>query len=106
MNSETIGIDPDSADGYDLDDVEYAMRVTNSGEFVHAAPWSVGDQGSANVSHGCTGMSPENAEWLYNNSNVGDVVEYVGTDKPMDLTNGFGDWNASFADYRSGSALS
>jgi lipoprotein-anchoring transpeptidase ErfK/SrfK len=106
MNSETIGIDPDSADGYDLDDVEYAMRVTNSGEFVHAAPWSVGDQGSANVSHGCTGMSTENAEWLYNNTNIGDVVEYVGTDKPMDLTNGFGDWNASFADYRSGSALS
>jgi lipoprotein-anchoring transpeptidase ErfK/SrfK len=106
MNSETIGIDPDSADGYDLDDVEYAMRVTYSGEFVHAAPWSVGDQGSANVSHGCTGMSPENAEWFYNNSKVGDVVEYVGSDKPMDLTNGFGDWNASFADYQSGSALS
>ena len=106
MNSETIGIDPDSADGYDLDDVEYAMRVTNSGEFVHAAPWSVGSQGSANVSHGCTGMSPENAAWLYNNSNIGDVVEYVGTDKPMDLTNGFGDWNASFADYRTGSAIS
>ena len=102
MNSETIGIDPNSADGYDLDDVEYAMRVTYSGEFVHAAPWSVGSQGSANVSHGCTGMSTENAAWLYNNSKVGDVVEYVGTDKPMDLTNGFGDWNASFADYQVG----
>ncbi len=106
MNSETIGIDPDSADGYDLDDVEYAMRVTYSGEFVHAAPWSVGSQGSANVSHGCTGMSTANAEWLYNNTNIGDVVEYVGTDKGMDLTNGFGDWNTSFADYRTGSALS
>ena len=106
MNSETIGIDPDSADGYDLDDVEYAMRVTYSGEFVHAAPWSVGSQGSANVSHGCTGMSTANAAWLYNNSKVGDVVEYTGTDKGMDLTNGFGDWNASFADYRAGSALS
>ena len=33
-------------------------------------------------------------------------VEYVGTDKGMDLTNGFGDWNTSFADYRTGSALS
>jgi lipoprotein-anchoring transpeptidase ErfK/SrfK len=106
MNSETIGIDPASADGYDLDDVEYAMRVTYSGEFVHAAPWSVGQQGSSNVSHGCTGMSTSNAEWLYNQTNVGDVVEYVGTDKPMDLTNGFGDWNASFASYRTGSALS
>jgi lipoprotein-anchoring transpeptidase ErfK/SrfK len=106
MNSETIGIDPDSADGYDLDNVEYAMRVTYSGEFIHAAPWSVGSQGSANVSHGCTGMSTANAEWLYTNTNIGDVVEYVGTDKGMDLTNGFGDWNASFKDYRTGSALS
>ena len=105
MNSETVGIDPNSADGYDLDDVEYAMRVTYSGEFVHAAPWSVGSQGSANVSHGCTGMSTANAGWFYDNSKVGDVIKYTGTDREMDLTNGFGDWNESFADYRSGSAL-
>lgn len=106
MNSETIGIDPNSADGYDLDDVEYAMRVTYSGEFLHAAPWSVASQGRANVSHGCTGMSPENAGWLYNRTLVGDVVEYTGTSRYMSLTNGFGDWNASFPDYRAGSALS
>ncbi len=106
MNSETIGIDPESADGYDLDDVEYAMRVTYSGEFVHAAPWSVAQQGSSNVSHGCTGMSTSNAEWLYNNSRVGDVIEYGGTSRSTSLTNGFGDWNLSFADYRAGSALS
>ena len=106
MNSETIGIDPNSADGYDLDDVEYAMRVTYSGEFIHAAPWSVGQQGNSNVSHGCTGMSTANAEWLYNNSKVGDVVQYTGTDRGTDLTNGFGDWNSSFASYKQGSALS
>ena len=106
MNSETIGIDPESADGYDLDDVEYAMRVTYSGEFVHAAPWSVASQGRANVSHGCTGMSTANAGWLYNNSLVGDVIEYTGTSKYMSLTNGFGDWNSSFQDYRAGSAIS
>ena len=81
MNSETIGIDPDSADGYDLDDVQWAMRVTYSGEFVHAAPWSVGSQGYANVCHGCTGMSTANAEWLYDMSKRGDVVEYTGTDR-------------------------
>ena len=57
MNSETVGIDRDDPEDYDIDDVEYAMRVTYSGEFLHAAPWSVGSQGSANVSHGCTGMS-------------------------------------------------
>lgn len=105
MNSETIGIDPDSADGYDLDDVEYAMRVTYSGEFVHAAPWSVGSQGHANVSHGCTGLSTADARWLYEKSIRGDVVDYTGTSKWMTLTNGFGDWNESFAKYGQGSAL-
>ena len=105
MNSETIGIDPDSAEGYDLEDVEYAMRLTYSGEFIHAAPWSVDSQGNANVSHGCTGMSTENAGWLYAMTRRGDVVEYVGTERPMTLSNGFGDWNASYAVYRQGSAL-
>ena len=106
MNSETVGIDPNGPDGYDLRGVEYAMRVTYSGEFVHAAPWSVAYQGNSNVSHGCTGMSTENAGWLYNMTRRGDVVEYTGTDKPMTLTNGYGDWNESFDTYRQGSALS
>jgi len=105
MNSETVGIPVDSSDGYDLDDVEYAMRLTWSGEFIHAAPWSVSSQGYANVSHGCTGMSDANAAWLYALSIRGDVVEYTGTDRPMTLTNGYGDWNESFADWKAGSAL-
>ena len=106
MRSETVGIPVDSADGYDLDNVEYAMRLTYSGEFVHAAPWSVGSQGRANVSHGCTGMSTANAGWLYNQSIIGDVVVYTGSDKPMTLTNGVGDWNMPFKEYALGSALS
>lgn len=106
MNSETVGIAAGSAEAYDIADVRYAMRLTHSGEFIHAAPWSVGSQGSANVSHGCTGLSTEDAGWLYDMTLRGDVVEYVGTDRPMTLENGYGDWNASFADYRQGSALS
>ena len=74
MNSETVGITDDSADGYDIDNVQWAMRVTYSGEFMHAAPWSVGSQGYANVSHGCTGMNTDNADWLYHMSVRGDVV--------------------------------
>jgi lipoprotein-anchoring transpeptidase ErfK/SrfK len=105
MSSETVGIPVDSADGYDIDNVQWAMRVTYSGEFVHAAPWSVGSQGHANVSHGCTGMSTENADWLYHMTLRGDVVEYVGTDRQMEPTNGYGDWNVPWDEYKQGSAL-
>ena len=105
MRSETIGIGKNNPEYYDLDDVQWAMRLTYSGEFIHAAPWSVGSQGYANVSHGCTGMSTANAKWLYDLSRRGDVVEYTGTDRPMEFGNGYGDWNESFADYRKGSAL-
>jgi lipoprotein-anchoring transpeptidase ErfK/SrfK len=103
MNSETVGIS--GAEAYDLDDVKWAMRLTYSGEFIHAAPWSVGSQGYANVSHGCTGMSDANAKWLYDMSRRGDVVEYTGTDRPMTFDNGYGDWNESFAQFKQGSAL-
>lgn len=103
MNSETVGIT--GAEAYNIAGVKWAMRVTNSGEFIHAAPWSVGSQGYANVSHGCTGMSTENAAWLYAMSRRGDVVDYTGTDRPMTLDNGYGDWNESFREYRQGSAL-
>jgi lipoprotein-anchoring transpeptidase ErfK/SrfK len=104
MQSETVGIAENSSEGYDLT-VDYAMRLTNSGEFIHAAPWSVRQQGRANVSHGCTGMSTANALWLYERSKPGDVVEYVGSPRPMTIANGWGDWNASWETWRSGSAL-
>ncbi|WP_322936591.1 L,D-transpeptidase [Nocardioides bizhenqiangii] len=103
MNSETVGIT--GSEAYDIDNVQWAMRVTNSGEFIHAAPWSVGSQGSANVSHGCTGMSTEDAAWLYAMTLRGDVVEYTGTDRPMEPDNGYGDWNIAWSDYKASSAL-
>lgn len=105
MDAATTGISEDDPEYYNIEDVEYAMRVTYSGEFLHAAPWSVGSQGSANVSHGCVGMSTANAAWLYNLTRRGDVVEVTGSDRWMTLTNGYGDWNVRFAEYRKGSAL-
>lgn len=106
MNAATIGVDKDDPEYYNLANVQYALRVTYSGEFLHAAPWSLGAQGSANVSHGCVGMSLDDAAWLYGITTRGDVVEVTGSDRWMTLYNGYGDWNASFSDYREGSALS
>lgn len=106
MASETVGIPAGSAEAYDIDNVQWAMRTTSSGEFIHAAPWSVGSQGHANVSHGCTGMSVADAGWLYSMTRRGDVVEYTGTDRAMEPYNGWGDWNIPFPEYKQGSALS
>lgn len=103
MRSETVSIPEDSSEGYDIT-VDYAMRLTYSGEFIHAAPWSVGSQGRANVSHGCTGMSTADAKWLYTLSKPGDVVEYTGSPRPMSLGNGYGDWNVGWDAWLSGSA--
>ncbi|GAA0323754.1 L,D-transpeptidase [Kineococcus aurantiacus] len=104
MNSETTGIGQDDPNYYNVD-VQYALRVTNSGEFLHAAPWSVASQGKANVSHGCTGMSTENAKWMFDNSKVGDVVVYTGSDRTIEPGNGFNVWNETYEQWQQGSAL-
>lgn len=104
MDAQTIGISPGDPDYYLLE-VPYAMRVTWSGEFVHAAPWSVGSQGRDNVSHGCVGMSPANAIWLFNQSTVGDIVQVVGSPRTLEPGNGYTDWNVSWSEWTAGSAL-
>lgn len=98
MDGTTVGIAAGSSEGYRLD-VYWAARVTWSGEYLHAAPWSVGSQGVANVSHGCVGMSTENARWFFGEVGVGDVVNVIntGSSKTMELTgNGYGEWNMPF----------
>ncbi|KOG11722.1 MULTISPECIES: L,D-transpeptidase [Streptomyces] len=106
MRGTSIGIAEGSSESYDLP-VYYATRVTWSGEYVHAAPWSVGSQGVANVSHGCVGMSTGNAAWFYETVRPGDIVRVVNSiGETMDtFGNGFGDWNLSWDKWREGSAL-
>jgi lipoprotein-anchoring transpeptidase ErfK/SrfK len=106
MDAATTGVDSEDPDYYDIEDVKWAMRVTNSGEFLHAAPWSAASHGRANVSHGCTGMSTANASWLYQNSRRGDVVKFINSPRGMEDQNGWTDWNVSWDDWKAGSALS
>ncbi|MGN6599232.1 MAG: L,D-transpeptidase [Actinomycetes bacterium] len=103
MDSTTIGIQKGSKEYYRLE-VPYAMRVTWSGEFVHAAPWSVGQQGEVNVSHGCVGMSMKDAIWLYDLSRVGDIIKVVNSPRKLEPGNGYTDWNVSWSDWLAGSA--
>ncbi|MFI5425910.1 Ig-like domain-containing protein [Aeromicrobium sp. UC242_57] len=105
MDAATTGVDSEDPGYYNIADVRWAMRVTNSGEFLHAAPWSVGSQGVANVSHGCTGMSTADAKWLYDRSRRGDVIKYVNSPRTLEDRNGWTDWNVSWRDWVAGSAL-
>jgi lipoprotein-anchoring transpeptidase ErfK/SrfK len=100
MTNEMIGAKED----YSLV-AQYALRITNSGEFLHSAPWNAGNFGRRNASHGCTGMSTADAGWLYERTLVGDPVVTTGTSKSMELGNGYGDWNESYKQYAKGSAL-
>lgn len=73
MDSRTIGIPLEDPEGYKLT-VADAVRITWGGVYVHSAPWSVGSQGYANVSHGCINLSPDNALWYFNTVGIGDPV--------------------------------
>jgi len=86
-------------------DVDWAMRLTWGGEFIHAAPWSVGDQGQRNVSHGCVNMSDANAKWLFDLTHVGDPIIVRGTEVPLENGNGWTAWNVTWAQFVQGSAL-
>ncbi|MGZ3148023.1 L,D-transpeptidase [Lentzea chajnantorensis] len=91
MDSTTYGLALENG-GYKTP-VDWAYRMSNSGIFFHSAPWSVGDQGRRNVSHGCLNLSPENAKWVFDNSKQGDVVIVRNSGGPvLESWDGFGDW--------------
>lgn len=78
MDSSTYGVPVDSPNGYRTY-VEYATRISNSGIFVHAAPWSVGQQGNTNVSHGCLNVSTDDGRWFFENAPKGAPVVVQNT---------------------------
>jgi lipoprotein-anchoring transpeptidase ErfK/SrfK len=104
MNSATVGIPKGNPDYYN-ETVYWDVRISNGGEFVHAAPWSVGEQGHENVSHGCVNLSTTNAEWFYNWAQNGDVVDiYNGVRAPESGDAGTADWNMSWKQWLKGDA--
>jgi lipoprotein-anchoring transpeptidase ErfK/SrfK len=104
MDSSTVGIPRNSPGGY-YQKVAWSVRISNSGEFVHAAPWSTGSQGRANVSHGCVNLSTANARWYFGLTRRGDVVEIRGSPKRPGASFGVADWNMSWSRWLAGSAL-
>ncbi|WP_347059826.1 Ig-like domain-containing protein [Blastococcus sp. HT6-30] len=106
MDSSTYGTPVDSPNGYRTP-VEFAVRLSDNGEFVHAAPWSVAQQGRENVSHGCINLSTERAAWFFDFSKPGDVVEIENSLGPtLSAADGaIYDWAIPWEDWQAGSAL-
>jgi lipoprotein-anchoring transpeptidase ErfK/SrfK len=84
---------------------KYALRITNSGEFLHSAPWNAANFGRVNASHGCVGMSISDSAWLYEHTLIGDPVVTTGSSRGLEQGNGYSDWDVSYATYAKGSAL-
>jgi lipoprotein-anchoring transpeptidase ErfK/SrfK len=96
--------DTDGSEGY-VTNIEFAQRLTWSGQYIHSAPWSVGSQGRRNVSHGCVNVSPSNARWLFDKTLIGDPVTVSGTGDKLDYGNGWTPWDLSWKEFAKGSAL-
>jgi lipoprotein-anchoring transpeptidase ErfK/SrfK len=96
MNSASYGVGP-GMPGYYNELVYDAVQFTFSGDYVHSAPWSVGEQGIGNVSHGCVNLAPGYAAWFYGHSMLGDPISVVGS--PVAGTWGDG-WTIYFLGWR------
>lgn len=93
------------ADPYDLM-VPWSVRITNSGEYVHAASWNGGNIGIRSTSNGCTNLNVDDAKWFYTYARIGDVLTYAATGGTrMPSWDGFGDWNLPWTVWQSGGLL-
>ncbi|MCX2923757.1 L,D-transpeptidase [Streptomyces sp. NEAU-W12] len=110
MDSRTVGFGGE----YDIPDVPHAIRLTDSGTFLHGNYWAESDVfGDTNVSHGCVGLrdvkgggASTPAGWFFDRSLVGDVVEVVNSkDRTVAPDNGLGGWNMSWEKWTRGSAV-
>lgn len=113
MNGASVGLMKDGKPAYDIDDVPHAMRLTDSGTFIHGNYWAADSVfGKANTSHGCIGLNDlkgggdgrQPAAWFFDNSIPGDVVIVKNSaDKTAPAPdNGLSDWNMPWSEWVSG----
>jgi lipoprotein-anchoring transpeptidase ErfK/SrfK len=101
FRAASIGLKPGDPAYYGNVDVEYAIRLTLSGAYIHQALESAYPFiGNTNVSHGCIGFAPDGAAWVFDNMTTGDVVQIINTEGDYAaVDDGYGDWNIPWAEY-------
>lgn len=104
MDSSTYGLPINSRLGYKTT-IPYATRISTDGIYLHQLNATTWAQGNTNVSHGCLNLNSDNAQWFFDFSQPGDVVEVRGTGgAPLQLWQN-GDWTVPWSEWRKGSAL-
>ncbi|MFF9089955.1 Ig-like domain-containing protein [Streptomyces sp. NPDC014991] len=116
MNGASVGLtEKDGKPAYDLKAVPHAMRLTDSGTFIHGNYWGADSLfGKVNTSHGCVGLkdvrggddSKQPAAWFFDHSMIGDVVIVKNSQDKTTLApdNGLSDWNMPWSEWIAGSA--
>jgi lipoprotein-anchoring transpeptidase ErfK/SrfK len=106
MTSKWMGVDPKDKEhgGYD-EKIPFAVRFSNSGEYIHSMASTVWAQGHQNVSHGCVNSPPSAAEWFFNWAYLGDVVIVTGTERQVAWNNGWSYYQMPWKDWVEGSAF-
>ncbi|WP_182884380.1 L,D-transpeptidase [Microbispora sp. H10885] len=105
MTSSWLGVtDPKDPLYYKLE-IPWAVRISDSGEYVHQSAGDYQFLGKSNQSHGCVRATPAGAKWFYGISQRGDVVQVTGTKRKLDWRNGWSYWQLNWTQWKRGSAL-
>ncbi|GAA3953472.1 Ig-like domain-containing protein [Actinomadura viridis] len=91
--------------GYYDEMIGWAVRISNSGEYLHQTSGQEYCLGKANCSHGCVRQGSADAIWFYKNAQPGDVVDIKGTNRKLQWDNGWSFWQLPFETWKKGSAL-
>jgi lipoprotein-anchoring transpeptidase ErfK/SrfK len=106
MTSEWMGVKPeDKKNGGYKEIIPHAVRISNSGEYIHSMASTTWAQGRQNVSHGCVNSPPKDAQWYYGWSYRGDPVIITGTKRVLQPFNGWSFYQMSWSKWVKGSAL-
>jgi lipoprotein-anchoring transpeptidase ErfK/SrfK len=111
-NPDGSGICDPSSPNYYVSDIAKAIRISNSGEFVHLRDWDLSRLGKVGPggyptygSHGCVNVGSPYIQWIYENFTSGDVVDVQNTGKTLNIRDGLGDWIMPWDEWIKGSAL-
>jgi lipoprotein-anchoring transpeptidase ErfK/SrfK len=104
MDSSTFGLPKNSRLGY-REIINYAVKISSDGIYLHELDSTVWAQGHTDTSHGCLNLNANNAKWFYDFSIPGDVVEVRNSGGPPLHVAQNGDWTVPWDQWGKGSAL-